>query len=186
MQAFPTVKVNVRLIVFSCSPTKACLMSNQCLEELIDAAVANKASASALDKAGNYHESIECLKESAKYVLKAVCSGPEAVSRTELSDLDHAIKSDLAMVHYKIKDYRSAILYCDKALLRRKTMPGDLLEKTLYRKASAEYESCNYEECKAACEELLSEFPNNAAGRQLLQVVLRDLADEAKSGIFQN
>lgn len=161
-------------------------MSNHSLEDLIYSATTTKNKAVAVYKEGNYHESIECLEESAKFVLKAVCSGPEAVTRTELSDLDHAIKADLAMVHYKIKDYRSAILYCDKALLRRKTMPGDLLEKTLYRKASAEYESCNYEECKAACEELLREFPNNAAGKQLLQVVLRDLADEAKSGISQN
>ena len=60
-------------------------------------------------------------------------------------------------------------------------MPRPLLEKNLYRKASAEYELNNYESCEKVCKDLLSEFPSNAAGKQLLLTVERDLAQEKKS-----
>lgn len=116
----------------------------------------------------------------AKSVLKAVCSGPEALADERLAALDHIINSNLAMAHYKTKDFSTCVMYCDKALLRRKTMPPDLLEKNLYRKASAEYELHNFETCVSVCRDLVSIFPNNAAAQQLLRTTERDLAAESK------
>ena len=151
------------------------------LEELIDSATSAKNFAADLYREEKYDDAIATWKESAKLVLKAVCVGPESLSRPELSSLDHAINTNLAMAHYKIKNFGTAVMYCDKALLRRNTMPRDLLEKCLYRKASAEYEICHYENCKTVCDELLEEFPRNAAAKQLLNAVTRDLAEEAKT-----
>ena len=91
------------------------------------------------------------------------------------------MNANLAMAHYKLKDYTSCVDYCDKALRRRKTMPKDLLEKNLYRKASAESELSNYESCVKTCEELLALFPSNAAGAQLLRSTQRELAAELRA-----
>ena len=151
------------------------------LEELIDEIDRFKAEGADMYKGGNYDGAIVAWKEAAKMVLKAVCTGPEALANSKLSMLDHAINSNLAMAHYKMKDFSTCVMFCDKSLLRRKTMPKDLLEKNLYRKASAEYELMNFEKCKIACEELIENFPSNAAGIQLLRTVERDLLDEART-----
>jgi hypothetical protein len=116
----------------------------------------------------------------AKLVLKAVCSGPEALADERLAALDHIMNSNLGMAHYKTKDFSKCVMYCDKALLRRKTMPADLLKKNLYRKASAEYELHNFETCMSVCQDLLSIFPNNAAAQQLLRTTERDIAAASK------
>ena len=114
-------------------------------------------------------------------ILKAVCSGPEALASEKLSSLDHVINSNLGMAYFRVGDYSSCIMFCDKSLLRRKTMPVDLLEKNLYRKAMAEYELGNFEKSKTACEELLVHFQSNAAGQQLLKQLERELKTGAKS-----
>lgn len=90
------------------------------------------------------------------------------------------------MAYYKLKDFSTCVMYCDKALLRRKTTPRDLLEKNLYRKASAEYELCNYEACKQTCEDLVAISPGSAAGKQLLRTVERDLLSEAKVEVIES
>jgi hypothetical protein len=109
-----------------------------------------------------------------------VCSGPEALASEKLSSLDHVINSNLGMAYFRIGDFSSCVMFCDKSLLRRKTMPVELLEKNLYRKAMAEYELGNFEKSKIACDDLLTHFPSNAAGKQLLKQCERELKTEAK------
>jgi hypothetical protein len=151
------------------------------LEEFIDEIDRGKAEGVELYRDGKYAEAITVWKEAAKMLLKTLCTGPEALANSKLSVLDHVINSNLAMAHYKTGDFSTCVMFCDRALLRRKTMPRDLLEKNLYRKASAEYELLNYEKCKQACELLLEEFPSNAAGVQLLKTVEREIAEEVRT-----
>jgi tetratricopeptide (TPR) repeat protein len=151
------------------------------LEELIGTIHSTKSRGLNLYTNGQYEEAILMWKEAAKLLLKAVCSGPEALANADLSLLDHKINSNLAMAHYKIKDFSNCVFFCDKALLRRKTMPDSLIEKNLYRKASAEYELCNFEECRDTCKDLVTSFPGNAAGAQLLRTVERDISSEERT-----
>ena len=148
------------------------------LEELVQVIERTKDEGVDLYKAEKFDEAISTWKEAAKLILNSVCIGPEALANENLSQMHHVINSNLAMAYYKTRDFSTCVIFCDKTLLRRKTMPRELLEKTLYRKASAEYELLNFEKCKDVCRDLLDEFPSNAAGHQLLRTVTRDLLEE--------
>lgn len=116
-----------------------------------------------------------------KIILKTVCSGPDALASKRLSELDHLMNTNLALANFKLKQFSDCILYCNKALLRRKTLRQEILEKTLYRKAMSELEIGNLENSVQTCKDLLGCFPENAAGAQLLQRLERELALESKA-----
>ena len=116
-----------------------------------------------------------------KLILKTVCSGPEALASKRLSELDHLTNTNLGLAYYKLGEFSDCVFYCNKALLRRKTLPGDLLEKTLYRKASSELELGQLQVCKLTCTDLLEHFPKNAAAVLLLRRLEREILEDAKT-----
>ncbi len=117
-----------------------------------------------------------------------MCTGPEALANKDLAMFDHSLKANISLAYFKKGDFSMCLEYCNKALLRRKSMPAQLLEKTLFRKANCELELGNCELAISTCTDLLSDFPNNVAAQQVLLRAKHGLkeANEARRKTFSN
>lgn len=91
------------------------------------------------------------------------------------------MNTNISLAFLKLKQFSDCVQYCNKALKRRKTMPGAILEKTLYRKAAAECELGDFDSSKQTCKDLLEVFPGNAAAEQLLGRAERRIAQESRA-----
>ena len=87
------------------------------------------------------------------------------------------MNTNISLAYLKLKQFSDCVQYCNKALKRRKTMPGGILEKTLYRKAAAECELGDFESSKQTCKDLLEVFPGNAAAAKLLDIISLPIGD---------
>jgi len=87
---------------------------------------------------GKYDKAIKYWQGGLKNILSALCSGPEAMSNTSLSELDLTLNLNIAMAYMKKGEYEAADRSVDKALARRDALPAHQITKALYRKASAQ------------------------------------------------
>jgi len=91
-----------------------------------------------------------------------------------LSEMDLTLNLNIAMAHIKKEDFEGADRSCDKALVRRESLPPHLITKALYRKASAQRSMKRLEECIETLKDLLEVEPGHAAAKQMQQEVERE------------
>lgn len=130
---------------------------------------------------GKYDKAIKCWQGGLKSILSSLCSGPQAMSDNNLSELDLTLNLNIAMAHMKKGDFESADRSVDKALARREALPPHQITKALYRKASAQRSMHKLEECIATLKDLLEVEPGNAAAGQMLQEVEREWARQCRA-----
>lgn len=125
-------------------------------------------------QAGKYDKAIKYWQGGLKNILSTLCSGPEAMHDTNLSELDLTLNLNIAMAHMKKGDFDDADRAVDKALARREALPPHLITKALYRKASAQKSMRRLDECLGTLKDLLSVEEGHAAAKQMYQEVDRE------------
>lgn len=123
---------------------------------------------------GKYNKAIMFWQGGLKSILSALCSGPEAMSDTSLSELDLTLNLNIAMAYMKKADFDAADRSVDKALARRDALPPHQVTKALYRKASAQRSMRRLPECLETLKDLLTVEPGHPAAIQMQQEVDRE------------
>lgn len=121
-----------------------------------------------------YDKAIKYWQGGLKSILSSLCSGPEAMSNTSLSELDLTLNLNIAMAYMKKGDFDAADRSVDKALARRDALPTHQVTKALYRKASAQQAMSRLEETLETLKDLLEVDPKNAAAIKMQQEVDRE------------
>mmetsp|Transcript_23032 Transcript_23032/g.41990 ORF Transcript_23032/g.41990 Transcript_23032/m.41990 type:complete len:568 (+) Transcript_23032:142-1845(+) len=121
-----------------------------------------------------YDKAIKYWQGGLKSILSALCSGPEAMQNTSLSELDLTLNLNIAMAYMKKGDFDAADRSVDKALARRDALPPHQITKALYRKASAQQAMARLEETLETLKDLLEVDPKNAAATKMQQEVDRE------------
>jgi len=123
---------------------------------------------------GKYDKAIRIWQGGLKSILSSLCAGPQALGDMSLSEQDLTLNLNIAMAYIKKEDFEGADRSCDKALVRRESLPPHLITKALYRKASAQRSMKRLEECLGTLKDLLEVEASHAAGKQMQQEVERD------------
>mmetsp|Transcript_58139 Transcript_58139/g.138350 ORF Transcript_58139/g.138350 Transcript_58139/m.138350 type:complete len:533 (-) Transcript_58139:107-1705(-) len=132
-------------------------------------------------KAGKYDKAIKYWQGGLKSILSTLCSGPEAMQNTELSELDLTLNLNIAMAYMKKTDYEAADRSVEKALARRDALPPHLVVKALYRKASAQRAMHRLEETLETLKDLLEVEPGHSASVQMQQEVDREYTKQKQA-----
>jgi len=141
--------------------------------------VAREKGKAAFEK-GKYDKAIKYWQGGLKSILSALCSGPEAMSNTSLSELDLTLNLNIAMAYMKKGDFEAADRSVDKALARRDALPTHQITKALYRKASAQRSMRKLDETLETLKDLLEVDPTNAAALKMHQEVDREWKKQTK------
>jgi tetratricopeptide (TPR) repeat protein len=132
-------------------------------------------------KKGKYDRAIKYWQGGLKSILSALCSGPEAMSNTSLSELDLTLNLNIAMAYMKKNEFEAADRSVDKALARRDALPTHQITKALYRKALAQRAMHRLDETLTTLKDLLEVEPGNAAALQMNQEVEREWTRQKKA-----
>lgn len=132
-------------------------------------------------EAGKYDKAIKIWQGGLKNILSALCAGPEAMSNTNLSELDLTLNLNVAMAYMKKGQFESADRSVDKALARRDSLPPHQVIKALYRKASAQRAMHKLEETLGTLKDMLEVEPTNAAALKMQQEVDREWTTQKKA-----
>merc|ERR1719305_1615198 len=129
---------------------------------------------------GKYDKAIKFWQGGLKSILSALCSGPEAMSNTSLSELDLTLNLNIAMAYMRKGDFDAADRSVDKALARRDALPAHQITKALYRKASAQRAMNRLDETLETLKDLLEVDATNAAALKMHQEVDREWTRQKK------
>lgn len=131
-------------------------------------------------KQGKYDKAIKCWQGGLKSILSTLCSGPQAMSDQNLSELDLTLNLNISMAYIKKGDFEGADRSVDKALARRDALPAQQITKALYRKASIQRSMHRLEECLETLKDVLEVEPGHAAAKQMQQEVDREWAKQCR------
>lgn len=122
--------------------------------------------------AASYKEAVNSWNEACESLAMALDGGHFDESKDRLEELhqmDLRLCLNMAQVHLKLGDWRHAVSFADRALIR-----DGLNLKALYRKATAQKQLSCFKDASATLEVLLKVEPDNKAALALLAEVRRE------------